>query len=57
VIRAARVMSHANGGEILATDLVRLLVDGKDYVFSERGPARLKGFDEPVRLFEVHGRI
>ena len=53
VIRAARVMGQAAGGEILATDLVRLLVDGKDFIFSDRGPAKLKGFEEAARLFEV----
>ena len=53
VIRAARVMGHAGGGEILVTDLVRLLVDGKDFEFEDRGPATLKGFAEPVRLFSV----
>jgi hypothetical protein len=29
------------------------LVEGKEYLFSDRGAADLKGFDEAVRLFEV----
>ncbi len=53
VIRAARVMGQAQGGEILVADVVRQLVEGKKYLFSGRGEADLKGFEEPVRLFEV----
>ena len=53
VIRAARVMGQADGGEILVTDVVRQLVEGKEYLFSQRGAANLKGFEEKVRLFEV----
>jgi class 3 adenylate cyclase len=53
VIRAARVMGQADGGEILVTDVVRQLVEGKEYGFSQRGEVDLKGFEEAVRLFEV----
>ena len=53
VIRAARIMGQADGGEILVSDLGRGLVAGKDYLFDDRGPAPLKGFEEPVRLFGV----
>ena len=53
VIRAARVMGQADGGEILVTNVVRELVEGKEYLFSDRGAAELKGFNETVRLFEV----
>ncbi len=53
VIQAARIMSHAAGGEILVTDTVRNLVAGKDYLFSQKGEYDLKGFEEAVRLFEV----
>ncbi len=35
------------------TDVVRQLVEGKAYGFSQRGEVDLKGFDEAVRLFEV----
>ena len=28
-------------------------VEGKGYLFSEREPARLKGVEEPVRLFSL----
>jgi class 3 adenylate cyclase len=53
VIQAARIMSHADGGEILVSDTVRNLVAGKDYLFSQQGEVDLKGFEEPVRLFDV----
>jgi class 3 adenylate cyclase len=46
-------MGQADGGEILVTNVVRELVEGKEYLFSDRGEADLKGFDEAVRLFEV----
>jgi adenylate cyclase len=53
---ARRVCDEASGGEILVSDVVRQLAAGKDFLFSDRGVADLKGFDEPVRLFEVAWR-
>ena len=50
---AARVTDQANAGEIVCTNVVRELVAGKTYLFSEREPAALKGVEEPVRLFFV----
>ncbi len=32
------------------------LAKGKDFLFADRGETSLKGFDEPVRLFEVRWR-
>ncbi len=40
----------------LASDVVRQLVAGKDFLFSDRGETELRGFDDPVRLFEVRWR-
>jgi len=54
VILAARTAAKANGGEILVTDVVRQLVAGKGFLFADHGEAEMKGFEEPVRLFEVH---
>jgi hypothetical protein len=31
----------------------RRLAAGKNFLFSDRGEARLSGFEEPVRLYEV----
>jgi class 3 adenylate cyclase len=53
VILAARTAAKAQGGEILVTDVVRQLVAGKGFVFADRGETEMRGFDEPVRLFEV----
>jgi class 3 adenylate cyclase len=53
VIATARIASQASGGQILASDVVRQLLAGKGFTFEDRGEAALKGFDEPVRLYEV----
>ena len=50
---AARVTDQAAAGEIVVTNVVRELVAGKGYLFSEREPAALKGVEEPVRLFTL----
>ncbi len=50
---AARVTDQAGAGEIVCTNVVRELVAGKSYLFSEREPAALKGVEEPVRLFTL----
>jgi len=52
----ARVAAHAEGGEILASDVVRQLVAGKGFLFSDRGDVALRGFEDPVRLYEVRWR-
>jgi class 3 adenylate cyclase len=56
VIEAARITAAAKGGEILVSNVVRELAKGKDFVFADRGDVTLKGFAEPVRLFEVSWR-
>ncbi len=56
VNRAARITATAKGGEILVANVVRELAEGKDFLFADRGEANLKGFDEPVRLYEVRWR-
>ena len=53
---AARITAAAQGGEILVADAVRQLAKGKDFLFDDRGETALKGFDDPVRLFEVRWR-
>jgi class 3 adenylate cyclase len=54
VILAARIAAKAEGGEILASDVVRQLVAGKGFLFADRGEVALRGFEDPVRLYEVH---
>jgi len=50
---AARIAAKAEGGEILASDVVRQLVAGKGFLFADRGEVALRGFEEPMRLYEV----
>jgi class 3 adenylate cyclase len=50
---AARIAGKAEGGEIVASDVVRQLVAGKGILFSDRGDVALRGFEDPVRLYEV----
>jgi len=50
---AARIAAKAEGGEILTSDVVRQLVAGKGFLFSDRGDVVLRGFEDPVRLYEV----
>src|SRR3990172_11387533 len=56
VIWAARIAALAQGGEILAANGVRELAEGKGFMFGDRGEVALRGFDDPVRLFEVRWR-
>jgi class 3 adenylate cyclase len=53
---AARVAGKANGGEILASNVVRELTAGKEFLFADRGESELRGFEEAVRLYEVRWR-
>jgi adenylate cyclase len=53
---AARVCARADATEILASDVVRQLVAGKGFLFADRGEADLRGFEDPVRLYEVRWR-
>jgi class 3 adenylate cyclase len=53
VIRAARIAAIAQGEEILVANVVRELAEGKGFLFSDRGPVALRGFDDPVKVFEV----
>ncbi len=56
VITAARIAAKAQGGEILTSDAVRQIVAGKDFLFADRGDVALRGFEDPVRLYEVRWR-
>jgi class 3 adenylate cyclase len=53
VTMAARIMGKAEGGEILCSDTVRGLCSGKGFLFSDQGEFVAKGFEEPVRVYEV----
>ncbi len=53
VTPVARIAAKAEGGEILAPIVVRELAAGKQFMFADLGETELRGFGEPVRLFEV----
>jgi len=53
---ARRICDQATGGEILASDVVRQLAAGKGFLFAGRGETALRGFEDPVRLYEVRWR-
>src|SRR6476646_8096228 len=54
VVEAARLCAAAEGGQILAADLVRMMVGRHaTQVFVEVGPLVLKGLPEPVNAVEV----
>lgn len=50
---AARICGHAGPGQVLVSSAVRELSVGKPIRFVDEGPIALKGFDDPVRLFQV----
>ncbi len=56
VILASRIAAKAEGGEILVADTVRGLSSGKGFLFADRGEFVAKGFEEPVRIYEVSWR-
>ena len=50
---ARRICDQAEPGQILASNVVRELAAGKDFLFADRGDTALRGFEDPVRLYEV----
>jgi len=52
----ARIAGQAAGGEILVANVVRELVAGKGFLFADRGETALRGFEDPVRLYQVRWR-
>jgi class 3 adenylate cyclase len=56
VIAAARIAAQAEGSEVLVSDVVRQLVAGKGFLFSDRGHVALKGLEEPIRVWELNWR-
>ena len=50
---AARLCDQAGGGGILAASTVRDLCIGKGFSFADPVELELRGFDEPVRAYEI----
>ena len=54
VIEAARLCAHADAGQILATDAVRVMAGRRSpYLFERRGTLELKGLPEPAEVLDV----
>ncbi len=53
---AARICSLAEAGQILAPIVVRELAAGKQFMFADLGETELRGFEDPVRLYELRWR-
>jgi len=53
---ARRICDHAQAGQILVSNVVRELAAGKGFLFADIGEVVAKGFEEPVRLYEVRWR-
>jgi class 3 adenylate cyclase/predicted alpha/beta hydrolase len=50
---AARICAHAEPGQILVPTVVRELAAGKGFLLADLGQIALRGFEDPVRLYEV----
>jgi len=50
---ARRICDHAQAGQILVSNVVRELAAGKNFLFADIGEVVPKGFEDPVRLYEV----
>ena len=50
---AGRISGHAGAGQIVVSSVIRDLSMGKGFDFADLGEVTLKGFEEPMRLFEV----
>lgn len=50
---AARICAASQPGGILASNVVRELSLGKGLTWNDVGPVDLKGFDEPINLYEL----
>ena len=53
---AKRICDHAEPGQILASNVVRELAAGKQFLFADLGETELRGFEDPVRLYELRWR-
>ncbi len=53
---AARICGHAEAGQILAPIVVRELAAGKQFMFADLGETEMRGFEDPVRLYELRWR-
>ena len=50
---ARRICDQAEPGQILVSNVVRELVAGKGFLFADMGETALRGFEDPMRVYEV----
>jgi adenylate cyclase len=50
---SARIVDKAKADQIFVSEVVRGICSGKSYQFQNRGGYEMKGFSEPVTLYEV----
>lgn len=53
---AARICSRAEPGQVLAANVVRELAAGKQFLFADHGDVVLRGFEDPVHVYELSWR-
>jgi hypothetical protein len=54
VVEAARLVAAAHGGQVLCTDLVRRLAQGRGgHEFKDLGATSAKGIPEPLQIYEL----
>ena len=53
MIKAARIADRAEPGQVLVSNVVMELCEGRTFEFASVGEVSLKGFDDAVTLFEV----
>ena len=53
---ASRICNCAEPTAILVANVIRELCIGKDFLFADSGETALRGFEDPVRLYEVSWR-
>jgi len=53
VHEAARIMAHAAPGEVLVSEMTKMLARDDQLQFEERGEVELRGVDELVRVYHV----
>jgi class 3 adenylate cyclase len=53
VAHASRIGDLGDAGEVIVSDSVRQLAEGKGFAFESRGEVSLKGFDQPERVWRV----
>lgn len=49
----ALVCQQAGDGEVLASDVMRRFAADKGFLFADRGEAALRGFEDPIELWEL----